>query len=176
MSDEQMPRTRAQLLQLMLAHEAAAAACKAALRDEAAELFTKHGSADTWRLPGGQVITSQTHDRASIVDEPAFLAYLAKVQPHQVTTRTVTEPVNRKWVLEEFLPALQPLDPDELEAGEQTQLMDAEGTLVPGVTWAKGGGLSSVTVRPDSAVTRRLRAAAEAYAAGRGRTMPELGA
>lgn len=170
MSDVQTQRTRAELLQLMLVHKAAAAAAEAELKGRAEALFATEGSADTWRLPGGQVITGQTRDRATIVDREAFLVWLAKAYPHQVTTRTVTitEPINERWIAEELLPALTPLDPDELAPGEQTQLMHEDGALVPGVTWAKGGGLSGVSIRPDSAVTRRLRAAAQAYIEGTG--------
>lgn len=163
-------RTRAELLQLKMVHGAAAAAAEAELKGRAAQLFTDEGSADTWRLPGGQVIVQLTNDRAEIVDREAFLAWLAAAYPHQVRTEVITvrTVINEKWLAEELLPTLTPLDPGELEAGEQTQLMDAEGTLVPGATWRKGGGLHAVSIRPDSTVARRLKAAAAAYIDGTG--------
>lgn len=169
------PRTRAELLQLQMVHGAAAAAAEAELKDRARQLFAEEGSADTWRLPGGQVIVQLTNDRAEIADRDAFLAWLAAAYPHQVTTRTivVTEVINEKWLTEELLASLTPLDPDEADPGEATMLMDAEGTIVPGVTWRKGGGLYGVSVRPDATVKRRLKEAAAAYIDGTG-TLPGI--
>jgi hypothetical protein len=164
------PRTRADLLMLRMVHGAASAAAEAELKSRAAKLFEEEGSADTWRLPGGQVITQETKDRAAIVDREAFLRWLANAYPHQVEVESVVvrTVINERWLTEELLPSLKPMDPDELAPGEQTQLMDAEGTLIPGVTWSKGGGLYGVSIRPDSAVTRRLKAAAAAYIDGTG--------
>lgn len=165
-------RSRSELLQIALAHKAAYLAAENELKERAAELFETEGSADTWRLPGGMVITSVTQPRAVITDREAFLDWLERNYQHQVKSEVVTvrTVVNQNWLDEQLLGRLVPAAEDE----DGGLAVDMEGgAVVPGVRWRKGGTLSGVSIRPDPDLQRRLRAAVAPYIDGAG-PMPGL--
>jgi hypothetical protein len=169
-----MIRSREDRLALLLVHEAAARALRASLKDEATANYRDHGSADTWRMGGGKVTTNLSKSGAAITDHDAFVAWVAERYPTEVTTRTVVirEVRNPKW-LEELLAGLDPMDPEELDAGESTACVDSDGRIIPGAIWTMGGRMVSISVYPDKDITRRLDKVAGDYAAGR-RQMPGL--
>ena len=161
--------TRLELLQMHLTAKAIAGAAEAELKRRATDLFATERSADTWRLAGaGQVITAQEHDRVEVVDLEALGRWLLSHFPHQVREVRRLEIINTAWLSDVFLAELMPLDGEKAEAGDEAPVMTAEGTIVPGVVWRKGGGLHGVSIRPDSGVMRAVRRAAEAYIAGTG--------
>lgn len=165
-------RTRAELLQLMMAHKAAAAEAEAELKKRARDLFETEESADTWRLPLGQVITALTHDRVEITDMDALVEWLNTFYSHQVREVHRKEVINPAWLTEQLFPSFRPMDPEENDP--RTLLMDPRtNEPVPGVCWIKGGGLHQISVKPDADAVRLLRAAAKQYIEGTG-TMPGL--
>jgi len=156
-----MTLNRTELVQRMLAHRAVAEDCERALKGEAERIFAEHRTADTWRMPGtGQVVVSLTRDRAAVVDEAAFLAWLGRRYPTEVVW--VPKVRNPEW-LKQLLGRLAAVDPEELAPGEATMCADDEGTVIPGVEWRKGGCFYGAAVRPETALSRRLAKAAEAY-------------
>lgn len=163
-------RTRDELLRMKLEADALSNAAEAELKRRARQLWEVERSADTWRLPLGQVQTALTHDRAAIKDREAFLAWLANAVPHQVKVEVieVRTVINERWLVEEYLPTLLPMDPEETDPGEQTLLSTADGELVPGVAWLKGGTLHQVSIVGDKTVQRSLRLGATAYIEGSG--------
>jgi hypothetical protein len=173
-NDDMEPSTlsRGQRYQLMLAHKAAASALENSLKDEAAQEFEEHGVRVTWGLPGGgQVITSLTHDRATVTDAAALLAWVRINHPDQVYTPP--ERIREAWLIG-FLKRLAPLGPMPPGTLNPDDLVDVRtGAVVPGVRWVRGGQLDSVAVRNDKAAVLRMNLAAAAYAQGKG-PMPGL--
>lgn len=173
-----MSRTREETFRLMVAHRAAAAALEAVLKDEAADEFERQKTAVQWRWGGGVLSTNLNHDAVVIRDREAFMAWLKVNYPHQVVTETVivTKPINNAWLDEELLARLvaEVSDDDPVKPGDDLPVMDPDGgALVPGVRWVKGGGLRSVSIKPEPAIVRELNIAAAVYALDRG-PMPEL--
>lgn len=169
-------RTRKERYALLLAHRAAAQALEASLKTEMADTFEREGARETWDLPGlGQVVGSVSHDSVSIHDPAALIDWLNTNHSHQVREVHTKEVINPGWLKDVFLAGLTPMDPDDEEPGPgaTTLLMDADGTVVPGVRWIRGGGYAGAAVKPDSSTTRRLREAADRYAIGAG-DMPGL--
>jgi hypothetical protein len=159
-------RSKDELMRLLLAHDAAAAALRAELKGRQALAFARDGSADTSRLAYGTVTANINHDRAEVVDEQAFYAWLKGKTPTEVEQVTSYVVRNPKWLGEVFLPTLAPLDPQDIDPGQATQVMYEDGELVPGVVWRRGGDLHSVSIRTDRDAVKRLAAAATLYAAG----------
>lgn len=168
-----MSRTRAERLQLMLAHRAAASALEASLKDEAAEEAEREGAKINWSWPGqGQVYTSHNDDASTVTDPAALLTWVKSNYPEQVQ---VIEAIRPAW-LKVFLDTVEPIpdgdetpEPERVAAGDRLNVVDPRGgAIVPGVRWVKGGGLRSVSVKPDPDATRRMNLAAAAYAAGTG--------
>jgi hypothetical protein len=160
----------------MLAHRAAAKALEDNLKEEMTETFTREGARETWDLPGlGQVVGSVTHDSVAVHDMDALVDWLNTYMPHQVREVHRKEVINPNWLKDVFLAGLTPLDDDETEPGPgaSTLLMNAEGTIVPGVRWVRGGGFAGAAVKPNSSTARRLLDAAKQYAIGAGE-MPGL--
>lgn len=171
-------RTRKQRYALMLAHRAVAQALESSLKTEMADTFEREGARETWDLPGlGQVVGSVSHDSVSIHDMDALVDWLNTYHGHQVREVHTKEVINPGWLKDVFLAGLTPMDADDPDfepaPGDSTLLMDAEGTIVPGVRWVKGGGYAGASVKPDSSTARRLKEAAVKYAIGAGE-MPGL--
>lgn len=154
---------RSELLRLMVQHQAMANACEQALKDEARLNFAQHGAADTWRMPGtGTLSVSLSHDKATVVDNKVFLDWLARAYPTEVEVVTQPQVRNPGW-LTKLLTELQAVDPEELKPGEATSCMDAEGSIIPGLEWRKGGSLVSVSITPDGALKRAAAKQAKEY-------------
>lgn len=161
----------------MLAHRAAASALEASLKDEVAEEYERERASVNWTWPGaGSVYTSLNKDAVVVTDPAALLAWVEINYPEQVHTVKEIRPA---WLTKNLLPSLEPNSSDEggekrLSPGERLPVIGAGGAIVPGVHWVKGGGLRSVSVKPDAAAEIRLNLAAAEYAAGRAIGMPEL--
>jgi hypothetical protein len=119
-------------------------------------------------------VASLNHNAVVVTDSDALIEWMKVNHPHQVRPVTTWTFINQDWLNKVFLAGLEPFHEDEggeqlLAPGERLAVLDpAGGALVPGVRWVKGGGLRSVSVKPDPAVTRRLNLAAAAYAEGAG--------
>lgn len=172
-------RTREEKYRLMLAHRAAAGALEASLKDEAAAEYEQHRARVSWDWTDmGSVVASLNHNAVVVTDPDAFMEWMKVNAPHQVQPVTTWTFINPDWVNKVLLPSLEPVaiaddDPEPAEAkpGDRLPVLDmgeGGGVVVPGVRWVKGGGLRSVSVKPDPAVTRRLNLAAAAYADGAG--------
>lgn len=177
-------RSRAERYALMLTHRAVAAALEASLKNDAAGEYEREGVRVTWDLPDGQVVASLRHDAIEVTDEAAFLEWLAVAYSHQVERVCRLEVINPNWVSKTLLASLEPIpedDEDDVEippasmpAGSRLTAVDpSTGTVVPGVRWTRGGGLASVSVKPNQSVMRGLNLAAAAYVEGAG-PMPGL--
>jgi hypothetical protein len=159
---------RAELMRRMLAHKAAAAACETALKTAALQEATDQGTVVTWRVRDVGILTvGVANDCSRVIDADKWLDWLAARYPTEVITEEVTvrRVISPAWEAT-VLAALIPLDPDELEPGGQAQVMDREGTLVPGVVWTRGGALTGAAITGDSALKRVFAAAAAAYVQG----------
>lgn len=172
-------RGRAERYRLMLAHRAAASALEASLKDEAAEEYERERASVTWAWPGqGSIYTSLNQDTAIVTDPDSLLAWVKANRPDQVETIERVRPAYLERLLQEVVPIeMDPgrKQPEDATAGARfCVVVEGDGVTVPGVRWVKGGGLRSVSVKPDPSVTRRMNLAAAAYAAGEG-PMPELG-
>lgn len=158
----------AELLTRLWAHQAAAAAIEATLKEAALRESRDKGVAVTWRVKGvGNLTVSTANDKVRITDPEKWLDWLAaryptEVRVEQVIVRQVISPAWEATVLA----GLTPLDPDELPAGGEAQVMDSEGTLIPGVVWTKGGKILTAAITADGDLKRRFAAAAAAYVKG----------
>jgi hypothetical protein len=168
-------RSRSERLALVLLHRAAAEALEARLKREAIDLFEQEQSADTWKLPDGQVITATTHDRQSVSDRDALLDYLERhtgaVQT--VTTREVSDAFLKPflaglipYVVREGKEARRATAQERRQPGATFPVMDTEGREVPGVQWTAGGLLYGVSLKPDPKRTERLAFVVGDYADG----------
>lgn len=158
----------AELLRRYAAHKAAAAACEAALKADALHEFVTHGTAVRWPALGiGTLAVSLSHDTVTITDEDKFFDWLEARYPTEVVVETVTvrRVISPAWQAA-MLAGLLPVDPDEIGPGGSTQCMAAEGELVPGVVWQKGGKYLHAAITPDSGLKRTYALAAAAYVQG----------
>lgn len=166
-----MPRSKAELVALALAHEAAAKALRDELEARAEHAWLTDGAATTDRLGFATASTSTSQDTVAIVDDDLFLPWLKRNHPTEVVDKweRVTRPRNPKWVrkrIQDFRPVATPEEIKELEPDDTTGVVDEDGTIVPGVVWIRGGRFKSISVRPEAAAAERLRGAAQLYAAG----------
>lgn len=145
---------RAQAVQAIAACDALASELRKALRADAHAEFVEQGTAPTWRLPGYTVSTAVTHDSIEVVDDAAFLAYVAEVHPTEVE---VTRRVRPAFQLALFAGAVERGDPP----------CDRDGRVIDGVVFRPGGEFKSVSVLPLAGTKASLRAIAADIAAGK---------
>jgi hypothetical protein len=170
-----MARSRAERLALVALHRAAAEALEARLKREALDLFEQEQSADTWKLPDGQVITATTNNRQDVVDREALLDHL-EAHTAAVTRREVREVPD--GFLKSYLASLSPVveredgtvrlasTKERKEPGATFPACDPNGVIVPGVRWTAGGLLYSVSIKLDPARREYLASHAMDYASG----------
>lgn len=143
------------------AHEAAAAALREALTNEARAELTKNHTAPSWTLEdGSRVVVSTSTGGAVVTDEAAFIDWARRAYPGELVERTVVEfrtPAFRKRVIA------------ELAAHARGEGAD----LPPFLDWTPAGVYrsTSITIAPETKA--RMAASAREYALV-GETMPEL--
>jgi len=149
---------RADMIQALAAHQAAARALRAALEDAAREELTRAGTAPTWKTSdGSRVSVGLTQARVVVTNEEAFIDWARVKFPEELIERTVVEFRNRA-VRDMIL----------VEWGQQAN------ELPPFLARVEGGEFHSLTFTPAPDTRRRLAETAEAYAAGITPTMPIL--
>lgn len=166
-----MPRSKAELVALALAHEAAAKALRSELEARAEQAWLTDGSAITDRLDIATVSTSTSQDTVIIVDDDDFLTWVKRHHPTEVVDKfeRVTRLRNPRWArkrIQDFRPVAPADVIKEMPPDATVTVVDEDGEKVPGVVWVRGGRFRSISVRPEAAAAERLRGAAELYAAG----------
>lgn len=153
---------RAELVRRLIAYEAAAKEIKRALRAEGEHEHRENGTTTGHRMAYARVTGSETADHLDVVDADAFLAYLAGRYPSEVTTRTVQVVRNTDWLaqVKDALARMSRLEYDEIPEGEERPsrgpVVDADGTIIPGVAFVPGGDYITTSVTPT--MTARYRA------------------
>lgn len=153
----------------LAALEALAGAMRDALKDEARGEYEGNGTAPSWRLADGSLVTGSVHnDRCEVANQDAFMAWLVEHMPQLV--HMVVVPRDPK-VVAAFLAEVAESGPrPDPETGERPDLEPGDqadnAADIPGVTFVKGGLFKTVTVTIDPGSKRRLKAAALAYLAG----------
>jgi hypothetical protein len=142
---------RAKVVQLIAAHEAAAAALRARLEGEARDELDHQGVAPTWNLPGARVSVSTTDDRVVITDDQVFMAWFIQAYPDEVVRREVVEVRNPTW-FKRLLGQLAK-DPEAVK-------------VIPGLRFQKGGVYKATSVIIDRELKGALAERARGYAAG----------
>lgn len=144
---------------LLLMHEAAASALRASLASDAAHEHREHGHAASWRMPAATVSANISHDRVQMDDEQAFLRYLKDRHPDEVQSKLVARA--SRWV-GLMRGALLPFAERDPETHKPTgRIVDADGVVVPGVSYQRGGAYLSASVKPNADHLAVLEAAAE---------------
>ncbi len=172
-----MSLTRAELLRMALTAKAIAAECERRLKNEMHDACVANTTFESWRIPGvGTVSASQNQDRAEVVDQDALLAWVAQNYPTEI--ETVTRVRNAGW-LAKLLEDLVPVTPAgvddtwEPKPGDPLPARDAEGSVVPGVSWRMGGDFRGVSITPDRVLVKQLTVRARDFVAS-GQTLPAL--
>lgn len=147
------------------AKEAAQALRETLALDARAE-FEEQGTAPTWRIPDvATVATAVTHESAALVNERAFVAWVAQRFPTEVETIQRARPA---WMA----PYLSTL----VASGEDA-VDPATGEVVPGIAMRPGGNFAGVSIRPTAqgkAVIGAVAGAAFEQITGTGFTIAEL--
>jgi hypothetical protein len=145
---------RADVARGIAACEAMAKRLRAALTADAENEYTEQGTVPTWRLPGITVTGSTAHPSVAIVDEAAFVEWVAGRHPTEVETVVITR----------ARPAWQKRFLDEVTG--RGAACDAEGEVVPGLEWRPGGGFGGISLRVDSSTKALIRQHADEIVAG----------
>jgi hypothetical protein len=160
---------REQKAALLLMHQAAAAALAADLKASAKEEHEKHGTGVSWRTKPALITGNIAKDRAVVVDDQAFYAYLAKIHPEEFVERLA--PRNPSWV-EIVRRSMLPFAERDPETKKPTgRVLDREGTVVPGLAYERGGGYVSTSITPNAETAKVLLDAAR-YAVRTGEWAP----
>lgn len=148
---------RAETARAIAACEAMAKKLRAALTADAQAEFDAQGTVPTWKLPGVgiTVVGSTAHPSVAIVDEAAFLAWVAQRYPTEVEEVVITR-ARPAWQ-GAFLTAVA-------ERGDPPS--DDEGTVIPGLEWRPGGGFDGIALRVDRDTKAALAGYADEIVAG----------
>lgn len=166
---------RADLIRALAAHREAVRALENAIRADARHEYEANGSRAVWDIPGvAQVVSSVTHDHVEVVDQQAWLKWVQERYPHNV--RMVPELINPDWGKQLLATLAEPVyaaiddGDDYLEAFQAArdagQVLAADGAVVPGLVFVKGGAFKTASVTVDRGYQRRLAKTAQMYAAG----------
>lgn len=147
--------TKAELAQQALFLSSLAAKAKERLDTVRGELETiardelaRDGAAPTWRIPGvGTVPLALTADAVEVVDETAYLAYVAVRYPEQIERRV--RPAFDKLLRE--------------QAAKRGAALDDEGTVIPGCLFRPGGQPRGISIRPAAPAKDASLELAEAF-------------
>jgi len=144
------------MAQAIAACDAMSKRLRAALTADAAAEFSTQGTVPTWKLPGITVVGSTIHPSVAVVDEAAFLSWVAERYPSEVETVVITR-ARPAWQAT-FLA-------DVATRGEPP--CDVEGEIVPGLQWRPGGGFGGIALRVDRDTKATLAGFAEEIVAGK---------
>lgn len=147
---------RAEIARGIAACEAMAKKLRAALTADAQAEYDEQGTVPTWKLPGITVVGATAHPSVAIVDENAFLAWVAERYPTEVEKVVITR-VRPAWQ-GPFLTAVA-------ERGDPP--CDTEGEVIPGLEWRPGGGFDGIALRVDRDTKAALAGYADEIVAGR---------
>lgn len=129
---------------------ARAARWREALDADARAELAEQGTAPTWRLPElGQVTLPVSHEAVIVTDREELAKWVQVNRPAEVETVIKVRPAFEAHLL---------------QAGriDGEQVIDAEGTVIPGLGVRPGGVPGTLTFRPSSAAKEALGQAAEA--------------
>jgi hypothetical protein len=148
---------REEMARLMAMHKAAAGALERALKSAARQEQEAGNGAPTWRLKAARVTGNVSHDKAVCVDAQAFLDWMRVRYPDSVVQ--VYEPRNPQFVndVRESLSRTAERDEDGRPTG---RILDAEGSVVPGLVFERGGTPLNASITLNPAHTPALVAAA----------------
>lgn len=149
---------REEKARLLLMHRAAAAALEADLKLAVRREREDHGTAASWRTSAATIVANIAKDRVVVTDDQPFLAYLRQEWSEEI--HEVLAPRSASWAdaRRKDLARFAERDPDTKKP--TGRLVDAEGTVIPGVRFEPGGGYLSASITPDKKVTEVLLAAA----------------
>lgn len=146
---------RAQTARAIAACETMAKELRKALTADAEAEYLEQGVIPTWRLPGITVAGSTTNPTVAIVNEVAFLAWVAERYPTEVERVVITR-ARPAWQ-SAFLSGV-------VARGEPA--CDEQGEEIPGLEWRAGGGFGGISLRADSATKALIKAHAEEIVSG----------
>lgn len=152
---------RAELIQRIAAHEAAAHALREALEAEARGELEENGTAPSWTLSDGSKVAVRVSSGAPVVvDEEAFIDWARMVFPGELVERTTVSFRNDAFRRRVIV--------------EMAQKCRERGVEPPAwLAWTSRGEYrsTSITIAPET--KERMAASARVYALA-GETMPEL--
>lgn len=160
---------RAQRIRLMVAHAAAAKALRVALETESKFEVEVNETRSTWNIPGIAAYASVEHDSAIVSDPEAFMDYLEQNHPTEVVRREIREIRVPSWLaarMEEWAALGPVLPPEDALPDEPPGVRTADGTVIPGLKFRRGGAFRSLSVKPGNTAARQLAATARRYALG----------
>jgi hypothetical protein len=146
---------RADIARGIAACETMARELRAALTADAEAEFVEQGTVPTWRLPGITVAGATSNPSVAIVDEAAFLEWVAQRYPTEVEQISITRP-RPAWQAG-FLAGV---------AGRGEPACDEQGERIPGLEWRPGGCFVGISLRVDSQTKALVRSHAQAVVAG----------
>jgi hypothetical protein len=146
---------RAEIAKAITACETMAKQLRDALTADAEAEYREQGTIPTWRLPGITVLGSTSNPTVAIVDEAAFLAWVAERHPTEVEQIVVTR-ARPAWQ-SAFLKGV-------VARGEPA--CDEQGEPVPGLEWRAGGGFGGIALRVDPSMKAQIRDHARQIVAG----------
>lgn len=130
---------------------ARAAALSAELEAEARTELARDGVAPTWRIPGlGTVPLALSKDRVDVVDEQAYIGWVADHHPSEVEELVRVRPVFDEHLRKQL-------------ARRGAELRDEQGRPVPGLAFVRGGQPRGISLRPDPAARQGAASAAAAF-------------
>jgi hypothetical protein len=128
---------RSEKARAVVLFEELAVALRAELFGEAAHEHSQ-GSTPSWRMGEVTVSSSLSNPTVVIDDQAAFLAYVQATYPTEVETVVTTTTQVRPHFAKDVLTRL----------AKSGDVVDHEGTVVPGLRFVPGGNLRSISVKP----------------------------
>lgn len=144
---------RAEIARAIAACEALAKTLRRKLITEAEAEYIGEGMVPSWKLPGITVSGSTTNPSVVVVDEPAFLAWVAERYPTEVETIRRVRPAWQGRFLDGVV-----------ERGNPP--CDPQGEEIPGLEWRAGGTFNGISMRVNAATKALIASHADEIAAG----------
>ncbi|MFC0504268.1 hypothetical protein [Micromonospora costi] len=144
---------RAEKIHALFACDQLARALRRSLNADAEREYADQGIVPSWKAPGITASGSTSKPSVAVVDEPAFLAWVAKRYPTEVETIQRVRPA---WQGQFF----------EGVVSRGAPACDPQGEEIPGVEWRPGGTFGSISLTASRDTKALIGQLADEIAAG----------
>lgn len=144
---------RAEMIRALFVCDQLTKALRRKLNADAEKEHADQGVVPSWKAPGITVSGSTSNPSVAVVDEPAFLAWVAERYPTEVET------------IQRVRPAWQGRFLDGV-VGRGAPACDPQGEEIPGLEWRPGGTFGSISLTATKDTKALIGQIADEIAAG----------